>query len=101
MPEKNHVQLVAEELEKLGFTPEEADHLAREKHRAHADQVKTAQRDPGEIAEEIMERETAVVAGTGPEGSADGAEEIADIASANSAALDPLTTFEESIPKDR
>ncbi len=101
MGEKSHVALVAEELEKLGFTAEEADNLAREKHRAHSDLVKNSGRSPGEIAEEIMERETAVVAGTGPEGSADGADEIADVASTNSAATDPLTSFEESIPKDR
>lgn len=52
--ETNHVAQVASELEKLGFTAEEADHLAREKHRAHADLAKSVKHSPAELAEEIM-----------------------------------------------
>lgn len=87
MGEKSHVALVAEELEKLGFTAEEADHLAREKHRAHSDLVKNAGRPPGEIAEEIAQRET---------------EPTGD--SANVGDVSPeaqLEAFERTIPTDR
>lgn len=87
---RNHVAQVAEELRKFGYSESEADHLAREKYRADSDLVRYHGRDPGEIAEQIVEREMAqqpgeFAVGIGPEGSAEGAEEIERmIAAANS-----------------
>lgn len=108
MEQKSHVAQVADELVKLGFTADEADLLAREKHRAHSDLVKTAGRSPGEIAEEIAQRETEPAVGVGPEGSSDGADEIAEVAAENSASLetaiearDELEAFERTIPGGR
>lgn len=103
MEQKSHVAQVAAELEKLGFTAAEADHLAREKHRAHADLVKNARRDPGEIAEEIMQRETEPGGQIAPP-----AETVEDFPAAppGSTPVAPaisaeaqLDAFEQSIPK--
>ncbi len=90
--EKSHVAQVADELVKLGFTAEEADHLAREKHRAHSDQVKTAGRSPGEIAEEIAQRETEPSESVSPE--------VPEAPGAVPAG-DPLEAFERTIPPGR
>ncbi len=90
METKSHVALVAEELEKLGFTAEEADNLAREKHRAHSDLVKNAGRPPGEIAEEIAQRETEPPAAPAE-----------DPAVEASPPRDELEAFERTIPTDR
>lgn len=58
MGEPGRVSDVTAELVKLGYTADEAKHLAHEKHRAHADLVKTGRFSAGKLAEEIMDRET-------------------------------------------
>lgn len=102
--EKSHVAQVAEELVKLGFTVDEADHLAREKHRAHSDLVRTAGRSPGEVAEEIAQRETEPPAGA--EESAGDTAPLSgaaadDSANAGEKAQDEFSKFERSIPADK
>lgn len=96
MPEKNHVQLVAEELEKHGFTAEEADLLAREKHRALVDTLKNGRTTAGELAEQIVQDELGVDAKP-EESEPDKAAEPEP----SKAAVDPLSAFESSIPEDR
>lgn len=86
--EKSHVAQVADELEKHGFTAEEADILAREKHRALVDTLKNGRKTAGAIAEQIVQDELG------------GDVKPAETEASNSAA-DPLSAFEASIPEDR
>lgn len=87
--EKSHVAQVADELEKHGFTAEEADILARERHRALVDTLKNGRTTAGELAEQIVRDELGGDAAAAPE------------AAPSKAAADPLSAFEDSIPKDR
>lgn len=64
--EKSHVAQVADELEKLGFTAEEADQLSREKHRALVDTLKSGRTTAGKIAEQIIQHETEPVGQIAP-----------------------------------
>ena len=65
--EKSHVAQVVDELEKHGFTAEEADILARERHRALVDTLKNGRTSAGEIAEQILQDELGGEAAVKPE----------------------------------
>lgn len=99
MGEPGRISQVVSELEKLGYSTEEATHLAVNKHRAHADLVKTGKHDPGKLAEEIMDRETGASIGV-----ASAAGESAEAAAANPPSVvgksSVLDSFERSIPDD-
>lgn len=88
MEKKSHVAQVADELVKHGFTAEEADLLAREKHRALVDTLKGGRKTAGAIAEEIVQSELESDAAT-------------PATEASKPAADALSAFEASIPEDR